>query len=161
MTGVTAVSFDTTITTVIDVSKFYLSAAAVGTVTLHEDSGAGTELARIGIGQTEQRYYQIRLWPTPSAVNSYLVDETREITDFAQDTDEPLLPIDFHDLLVLGAVMDEYQHTDDTRYIVAATEYKERLGQFQYWMHESADGSTSLGTARRPSQLGAFYPAGS
>jgi hypothetical protein len=51
MNGTTAKSLDTTITTWIEITDWYLSTAAVGTVTLLEDSGAGTELARITIGQ--------------------------------------------------------------------------------------------------------------
>jgi hypothetical protein len=160
LTGVTAVTADATITTWVDLTKVYLSAAAAGVVTLHEDSGVGTELARIGIGQTQQRYWQGYLWQTPSAAVDYVADVTREVTDLAQDTDEPILPADFHDLLFLGGAMDEYRHTDDTRYTVAAQEYRKRENDLKYWLAETAAGSEEA-MADPPSSLGAWFPAGS
>ena len=55
LTGVTAVSLNTGITTVVQVLSFYLSQGANGTVTLHEDSGLGAELARITVGSVSAR----------------------------------------------------------------------------------------------------------
>ncbi len=160
LTGTTAVSVSTAVVTILEVSKCYLSLPAVGTVTVHEDSGVGTELARIGPGATRTRYYQFYLWQTPSLTNaSYELDITRELTDLAQDTDEPMLPADFHDLLVLAGVADEYRHTDDSRYGVVMSELRAREGQFRYWMHETASGSEM---PRGPvSRLGPWFPAGS
>jgi hypothetical protein len=158
LTGTTAVSVDTSVTTWERIHKAYLASAAAGVVTLHEDLGSGTELARIGIGQTQQRYWQFYLWRTPSATIEYSADVTREITDLAQDTDEPILPIDFHDLLFLGAAMDEYRHLDDTRYSVVREEYRRREGQFQYWLAETASGASV--SIEPPSRLGAWFPSG-
>lgn len=108
MTGVTAVSLGAAITDVIDIVNFYLSAAAVGTVTLHEDSGTGTELSRIPIGGRFARFLRYALAPTPSSAITYLVDGIADLVDMANDTDEPLIPIDFHDILVNGALVNEY-----------------------------------------------------
>ena len=115
LTGVTAVTLGSAYTDIIEITEAYISAAAVGTVTFHEDSGAGTELARIAIGQTNQRYQTILLWPTPAAVVTYYVDYTREMQDLVNGTDEPLIPIDFHWLLIDGARYSEYEYLDDTR----------------------------------------------
>ena len=163
LTGTVAVNVSSTISTWIRIDKCYLSAACVGTVTVLEDSGAGTELARITIGQTMTDYTGLAFYLTPAGVITYSIDIIRAITNFAAATDVPVLPEDFHDLLVLGPLMDEYQHLKDTRYALAATEYKERVGQLMYWLAETATGQP-FGLARnwqRPSQLGSWFPAGS
>ena len=164
LTGTTAVNVAAATSTWIRVDKFYLSAVGVGTITLNEDSGAGTELGRITIGKTGTDYTGFSLWQTPSAVITYYVDITRAITDLAQSTDVPLLPEDFHDVIMLGCVMDEYQRLSDSRYGVAASEYAQRVGELQYWLAGTASGQPgSLVRGRSvgiPSQLGAYYPAG-
>lgn len=50
MTGTTAVQVGS-FSDWIEITKFYVSPVAVGSVTLHEDSGGGTELAQITIGR--------------------------------------------------------------------------------------------------------------
>lgn len=170
LTGQTAVDVSASVTAALRIDKFYLSAACVGTVTLHEDSGSGTELGRITIGQTHTPYFGITLYPTPSGANDYLIDGTRAITDFDQDTDIPLLPEDFHDLMVLGPLMDEYQHLSDARYDVAREEFEGppymkgrggRVGDLIYWLAETGTGQPwNLSQSwQRPSQLGSWYPA--
>jgi hypothetical protein len=162
LTGVTAVNLSTALATWIRVDKFYLSAVGAGTITLHEDSGAGTELARIPIGQTSTNYAGFALYPTPSAAITYAVDITRAITDLAQSTDVPVLPEDFHDVLLLGSLMDEYQHLSDDRYAIAAREYQQRVNELKYWLSETSTGQRG-GLVRdwdRPSQLGPWYPPG-
>lgn len=168
LTGTTAVNVSSAYSTWIRVDKFYLSAACAGSVTLLEDSGAGTELARIPIGQTASDYWGFILWPTPSGVISYNVDITRAVTDLAHDTDVPVLPEDFHDVLMLGALADEYQRLNDKRYTVAEMEYggsdgkHGRVGEMLYWLTETAIGRPR-GLTRswdKPSQLGSWYPAG-
>lgn len=157
LTGTTAVSLSSSVTTVIRVRKLYLASAAVGVVTLHEDADGGTELARIGIGQTTQRYLVVDLWPQPSAVVSYEIDVEVPVTNLAQDTDEPMLPERFHDLLELGAAMDEYGKTGDDRYILMDREYKALHSEWVYWV--------ALQTPSQPvtaewSTLGAYFPHG-
>lgn len=163
LTGTTAVALSATISDWIRVDKVYLASAAAGIVTLLEDSGSGTELARIAIGKTATPYQMLSLYPTPSAVNSYLLDVTREITDLAQDTDAPLLPDDFHDLLLLRAKRDECLHLNDKRFTAVVQEYKEREGQLAHWMAQTGVVQPyGLGTPlQQPSQLGGWYPMGS
>ena len=163
LTGTTAVDVSAATSTWVRVDKFYLSAACAGSVTLHEDSGVGTELSRIGIGQTQTNFFGLTLWATPSGVIDYQVDLVTAITDLATDTDEPLLPVDFHDVILLGCVADEYQHLNDKRWSVAMQEYNERVGQLKYWLVETARGRP-IGLTNNwqtPSMLGSWYPAGS
>jgi hypothetical protein len=161
LTGTTAVTVSSSLTAALRIDKFYLSAACVGTVTIHEDSGAGTELGRITIGKTNTPYFSITLYPTPSGVNDYLIDGTRAITDFDQETDIPLIPEDFHDVMILGPLADEYQHVKDERYAVARDEYTSRVNELIYWLSECAVGQPwNLSQSwQRPSQLGSWFPA--
>jgi len=141
------------------VNRWYLSAAAAGYVALiHDTSITPYELASIVPGQTETRYSVILLWPTPTDALSYTVDASRHVSNLAQNTDQPDLPEDWHDLVLYGALMDEYQHMNDPRYDIARSEYQERLAQFKYWLAASSAGSGLM--AQEPSQLGAWYPAG-
>jgi hypothetical protein len=153
LTGTTAVSVSATITTWERLDKVYLASAAVGVVTVHEDSGAGTELARIGSGQTSQRYYVIELDPTPSEALTYQVDASFAVTDLAQSTDEPWLPSDFHDLLIEGALRDELLHLSDERYPVADQRWRQRMSDLKLRLARQAVGAMP---GRRTSRLGAW-----
>jgi hypothetical protein len=163
MTGVTAVSFSATLTDVIEITKVYLSAAAVGTVTLHSVSGVGTELARIAIGQTYTRYQGIQLWPTPSAAITYHVDYQRPITDLVNAFDEPLLPEKFHRLLALGARAKEWDSRNDDRAIAAQRDFDRGLATLVFTVTRAAVGTPNLRGSRRAglSTLGSWYPSGS
>jgi hypothetical protein len=106
--------------------------------------------------------YDLYLYPTPDGVLTYTADITSVLTALTADADVPILPVDFHDLLFLGALADEYRHLDDSRLTVAQTAYREREAQFKYWMHESSAGSTAIRDGRAlASQLGPQFPAGS
>jgi hypothetical protein len=163
MTGTTAVSLGAAYTDIIEIDKFYLSAAAAaGTVTLHEDSGAGTELARIPIGATFARYEWIQLWPTPNSAITYHLDYTRKIYDLTNANDEPLLPEDFHYLLVEGALIKEWTKKDDDRRKAAEKDFEEGKRNLRSWVMSNADTLVSLRpTSPHWSQLGGYFPAGS
>lgn len=165
MTGTTGVTFSASFTDFIEITKFYLSAAAVGEVRLQTTaSGAGGEqLAVIPIGQTYARYYGIQLYPNPSSAITYYVDYQRHIEDMSNANDEPLLPEDFHDLLVLGAERLEWRKLDDARAEIATEEYNTRVRQLKFWVHSSLDYLPVAGkpALSRTSRLGSEYPAGS
>jgi hypothetical protein len=162
LTGTTAVSLAAAITSWVAVTDLYLSASAAGVVTLHEDSGAGAELARIGIGQLRTRYQGIQLWPTPSQAITYYVDGDYEIEDLVNNTDEPLLPRDFHDILALGARVKEYEKTDDLkRYQIAQREYFMRKNALRYWVIQQQMGQPIGRSNLGYSVLGPWYPSGS
>jgi hypothetical protein len=144
------------------IDKVYYSAEAAGFISILEDSSAGTELAVIRIGAVRPYYFIILLWETPSGVVTYTMDYTREIRDMVEDTDEPYLPPDFHDLLSIGGRMDEYEKTDDGRFKTAAQEWVLKYQSLQYWLQGRASSrhiprgvNGSVGW----SDLGAWYPA--
>lgn len=160
LTGTTAVTLSATITDLVEVTKFYLSAVGVGTITLHEDSGVGTELARIPIGQTFARYQQIALWPTPASAIDYSIDAERDTPDMSNTTDEPLFPSRFHRLLVDYALWKEHEKTDDTRAVAAERRWRNGVSQFRYFVTCPPDALPVMGSQDRPggSRLGAWYP---
>ena len=144
------------------IDKCYLSAPVLGVVTLTEDSGGGVVLASIPAGQVTSVYTGLTFYPAPSSAIPYVADITRPVTDLINDTDQAAIPEDFADLLVLGALADEYQHLSDPRWSAAMTEYKERENQLKYWLAETHIGRP-FGLSRsyqRPSQLGSWFPAG-
>lgn len=162
MTGTTAVSISTTETGIVEVTKFYLSVAAVGEVTLLEDTGTGTELARIGIGQTYSRYLTVEWDPIPTAATTLYVDYIRNVLDLVQDTDEPLLPPDFHYLMGLKVRMKEYEVTNDTRGRDLKPELDKGIAAMRSWVLNDGDTVMSLRATRSSfSSLGPTYPAGS
>ena len=157
MTGTTAVQVGS-FTDIIAVTKFYLSANAVGTVTLHEDADGGTELARIPIGQSSARYLRVALWPCPSSAITLTLDYMRQVPDMLAPYDEPWIPTDFHWVIEAGAKMLEYEKQDDRRYPAARAEYEKGVRDLKWFVCQQADGGDA--TAGR-SQLGPWYPAGS
>jgi hypothetical protein len=161
MTGITAVNVSSAISTFVTIEDFYLSTAAVGTVTLHEDASGGTELASITIGALRPRYYAFYLWPTPAGAVTYYVDYRRELTDLVNDADEPMLPTDFHSMLVDYARMKEYEKTDDERYALAQQAFMLGMARLKYerW---SGDELPVVGVSPAGrSRLGGQYPADS
>lgn len=161
MTGTTAVSLNTAITNFIELEDFYISANAVGTVTLHEDASGGTELARITIGQKRPRYYGFYLYPTPSAAVTYYTDYRKEVVELVQDADEPPLPTDYHYILVAYARMREYEKANDSRFKEAMDAFKTGLARLKYTTQTLADEMPIMGRGRviGHSRLGGFYPA--
>lgn len=159
MTGTTAIDISSAIASWIEVTDFYLSAAAIGTVTLHEDASGGTELARITIGQKRPSYQGFYLWPTPGGVSTYLVDTRRELELLVNDTDEPPLPRDFHPMLVKYATYRDWEKKDDSRAELAKQQYDTWLSRLKYRLHQTGDGVPVAG--RRGvgiSRLGGYYP---
>lgn len=163
LNGVTAVSLGATITDIVEVRDWYLSAVAVGSVTLLEDSGVGTEMARIGIGQLRSRYELVALYPTPASAITYLVDYEVDASDLVQDTDEPFwLPSRFHRLLATGARAKEYEKTKDDRLTAALSMFERERHNLLAYVNNPPDGGVLLPVAEGVgiSDLVGQYPAG-
>jgi len=163
LTGTTPVDVSAGVSDWTRVDKFYLAAPCRGAITLGEGTIDGPlALAMIPVGQVTTVYAGLTLYPTPSDAITYTVDVTRTVSDLVHGTDQAALPDDFSDLLVLGALADEYQHLADPRWSTAMTEYKERENQLKYWLAETAIGQP-WGLSRqyqRPSQLGPWFASG-
>lgn len=161
LTGTTGVSVDSTITTWQTISRFVLDSRALGDVTLHQGSGSGTELARIPKGKTQSRYTKLKLYPYPTSAVTLSADVVLSLDKMVDPTDEPLLPEDYHWLVVCGAMMR--QHTKDGNHAAYAEE-KARLKEGRGALFMDVTGPNGLGKGSRSpgfSQLGPNYPAGS
>ena len=160
--GTTGASFSSSITTWIEVTRFYLDFTPVGVISLFEDSlTVGTLMAQIGIGLTNARHRKIALAPCPSAAITYTMDFERDVPSMSNANDESILPVRFHRLLSLGARMREYEKQDQRRYKDAQAEYLYALKKFKHFMLLDAAGRPNLrgALAERPSQLGGWFPA--
>ncbi len=172
ITGTTRVQIGS-LTDHVEIVKFYISAAAVGTISLYDAASNGNLLSTIQIGRTSARYYMIQVYPTPGAAITLSVDCQRSIQDMVQATEEPLLPEDYHHILVHLACYEEWLNRDDTR---ALREYNPDprgikghanilLDNLRHFLLTSPDEIPvqrgPRGTPQRVSRLGGYFPAGS
>lgn len=151
-------------TDIVEITKFYIDAETTGDVILTQGSGVGTELARLkggnGTEQIHSRYLGIQLYPTPASAITYYVDYVRNVMDMSNATDEPLLPEDFHWLLVEGALVKEWTKRDDVRRQEAEADLKRGISALKYFMHNQSDDLPVAGGLRREiNRYGAWYPA--
>jgi len=147
-------------TTHLEVTKFYLSATAVGTVSLFDAAASGNTLATIPIGQTFGRWLGFALWPTPASAITYYLDGENSLPDMSQSNDEPPLPVRFHRVLVDGAEWREYQKTNDDRATVARKKYEHGVASLRYFVTCPPDFLPSRrGDAVARSRFGSQYPA--
>jgi len=160
LSGLTRVQFGTA-TNHQEVHKFYLSAVAVGDVSLYGAAVGGTELARIPSGHTSVRHLNIYLWSTPASALTYQVDYRRVIQDMAVATDTPLIPDDFHYLISLGARLDEYERMSDKRATEQAYLWDSGISKLRHHVLNSPDFLIvpGLDTAGH-SRLGPYFPSG-
>lgn len=147
------------LTTHIDVTRFYLDAACVGSISLFDAAVAGNELARIPIGQTWSRYLAVEWWPIQTSDVTEYADITRKMFDLVKGTDEPLIPPEFHDALVDGVLAQEYLFMNDGRYAAAQAAYNDGTKALVAWVMNNPDRVASL--RRVPPRWNAFggnYP---
>lgn len=140
-----------------DVETVSLATAAAGDVTLYDAASGGNVLGVIPAGRRTARTFVIALHPTPGSVLDYDLDYEQAVLDLSNTWDEPLVPEDFHDLLVLGALQDEFLHRDDTRYSTAKAEYDGRLREFKAWTYNHR-AATAPQPPRELAPLGPWYP---
>jgi hypothetical protein len=160
LTGTTRVAIGS-FTDYVDVTTVSLSAVGAGLITLYDAAASGTALAEIAIGHLYPSYQGVYLYPTPASAVTYYVDGLTRILDMDDTLDVPVLPEEFHDLLIPATLMLEYEHKDDSRYAKAVALYKDGLSDLQFYLASSPDVMPTLGTPVLPrtSRLGGWYPA--
>lgn len=156
VTGVTEAAIGPADT--IEVLDFYLSSAAVGEVTLLQGTG-GTEVARIGIGRTRAKYTMLELFPGTSEAITLYADCKLDITELVNATDEPLVPDDYCEAIMWGAVKREAYKREKGM----VDPESERMKIINRYKHEIAKKSGNASTDRNDagfSQLGPWFPRG-
>lgn len=153
----------------IEVQKFYTGqsaaavlgpSAAVGILTLKD--GAGNVIATIGPNRTFARYSRLHLFPVPSAVITLYADVELHIENLVNQADEPLLPEDFHDVLVSGALYREYKKRNlMTLYREEKAEFNQRVAEMRSWVNKPSGVVINGKRGRQFSQLGAWFSNGS
>ncbi len=164
LNGITRVQFGAVVRTDhIEVTRFYISATAAGYISLYNAAAVGTELARIEPGKTFARYDAVEWYPMATADATLYVDFTRTITDLVNGFDEPLLPDDFHQVVMDGAKQCECLFINDARYSACAAEYRAGLERLEDWVMNDGARITSMRPMRRQrsslSGLSTQYPA--
>jgi hypothetical protein len=162
-----------TASTVVEILDLRYATTTTGRIlTVREDSSTGTILGQIGppiIATTgtapvaaRARYLRVQLWPTPTAAIAYRCDITREIADMVDDTDEPLLPPDFHFVLSLGAQHDEFRRMSDDRLSGVRSDLEQGLQGLNRWLWDlpSSYGDTPYRRHQRMSTLGPWFASG-
>lgn len=160
LTGVTPKSMGVTETAIVEVTKWYVATAAVGTLTL--ENGLGADLGQIGIGRTSTRHLTVEWDPIPDTTVTLYADVTRHLTDLVNTADEPQLPEDFHPLLGLRTRMKAYEGIDDDRGVRLEAEWQRGVMALRSYVLHGPSTVLSLRSARDThSSLGPMYPAGS
>lgn len=159
LTGTTRVRLGSRSDSIV-VTKFSVNQFCTGYISLYDAATSGTELARIEPGQTFARYLAVEWHPMPTIASVLYADITRTVPNLAQDTDEPLLPVDFHDLIGIGARMKEYELIDDSRAVAAQVLYQRREKSLTSFVLNDGDRLASLRpTAQGWSRLAGNFPA--
>jgi len=162
LTGTTAVSFSAVYTDIVEVVDVFISGTPTGTVSIRQTSGAGTVLASIPPGSLIARYQGVQLWPTPTSAITYYADYVRTLFTLTNTADEPLLPEDFHWMIVEGTLVTEYTKHDDSRRVDADRMFQQGYQSLVYRLNCPPDFLPSRARlGREYSRLGAQYPGGS
>src|SRR5262249_40506469 len=147
-----------------ELDKAYLDLPTIGNVSVYDASVGGNELIRIAAKRYQVDYLTNVLWPAPSAVWTFYVDYTRDMLNLMQPTDRPLLPEDFHDLVLMGARYSDYEFKKDLASMkVTREEMLSRASALFNWVNNNPDqilvpGQQPRGT--RFSNLGSWFPSG-
>jgi hypothetical protein len=103
---------------------------------------------------------QIVLWPTPTDVITYVVDAQTTAVDLVASTDEPLLPFEYHWLLVEAACYEEWMRKADTRSGTARQDLETGFKEMRHWLSNPRDYQpTNLPSSTGHSRLGGMYPS--
>jgi hypothetical protein len=163
LTGTTRVALGA-ITDYVNVRSWTLTATCAGAVTLYDAAASGNILGVIPIGQTSVQYQGIQLWPTPASALSYRVDGQFSIRPMVEDSEVPMLPVSYQDMLPVYCRMREYAKQGDGQRVNGAREewemWKRRLLTYVGYPADYIAVPGRLGDGRVGwNDLGGAYPA--
>ena len=119
-------------------------------------------LGTIYAGLTTVLYRSARLWPTPSQSTPYTVDTIVPLLMLAGQGDTPMIPSDFHHVLIEYARLREYERRDDSRAAQAVALYADSIKRLKDRVWNDPDYRPSMrpiGVNGTPSNLGPYFPA--
>lgn len=147
--------------TVTDILEFSSSVPLTGAVALFDAVTGGNLISQISKNQTTARYYRIGFYPVPTAPVLYWIDYEREILPLTDPNDEPLLPLDFHDIIAMLARLDEYEFKSDDRWQTTASLVEQRTRELRAWVdNHDIYRRTAIPSPSSTSRLGPSFPAG-
>jgi hypothetical protein len=101
----------------------------------------------------------IMLWPVPTSVITYNLDAQFTATDMVNVTDIPLLPYEYHWLLIEAACYEEWMRKADSRAGTARQDLETGVKEMRHWLANPPDYKPVAGDrAVAPSRLGGIYP---
>jgi hypothetical protein len=81
----------------------------------------------------------LTLFPTPTSVSNLAVDALLAGTDMVVDSDEPSFPVDFHDVLIHGAMADALTKLEKEKLALKAEmKFEKRAAELRYFLMKSA-----------------------
>lgn len=137
-----------------DIPQWSVSATCNAGLTMFDAAAGGNTLGFLPIGRQVSRNTVFALSPTPASALTYYVDFEHALVDLSNAWDQPLLPEDFHDILVFAVLMDEYEGRDDSRYATAEANYRRRLSDLKCFLF----GHRAATQPRAPSELAPLGP---
>jgi hypothetical protein len=103
---------------------------------------------------------QILLWPKPTGVILYTVDAHITVGDLVMSADVPLLPYEYHWLLIEAGCYEEWIRKADTRAGTARQDMETGFKEMRHWVQNPADYQpTNAQIIERPSRLGGMFPS--
>jgi hypothetical protein len=103
---------------------------------------------------------RIQLWPIPADVYLVYVDCAVTAADLVSASDEPLLPFEYHWLLVEAACYEEWLRKADTRAGTSRQDLETGFKEMRHWLLNPQDYKPRAGNnPAYPSRLGGMYPS--
>jgi len=147
------------------VSRFFLSAPPNGNapVTLYQDAALLLPLASIDPPRTQVQYQIFQLYPTPSSAQDYYMDLLMRVPEVVSPVEEPILPLDFHEILIPMALLREMSKADDPeRFAQYRLEAEQGLRELDTFLTAHPDLDVKWGGPEQQySHLGPWFPSGS
>lgn len=99
---------------------------------LPDPTNTGDPLYYYVTGVDTSNVWQIGLYPIPSTAENIQIRYLRTPSDMSSDSDLPVMPEKFHDILVYGALyMFGHPYIDDNRYKIALERYSDLLNEMK------------------------------
>lgn len=148
---------------ILDIRKVYLGLTAGGETTASgnisvKNATQTVTYAVIPPGRMNPQYSVVQLYPYPTTAITLYANVDVYVETMSIAGDEPLLPDDFHEILIEGALMREHERNEkESLYDRATSRYTKKWRQLCLYASRPVNIDPQPG---RWSQLGPYFPAG-